>query len=318
MTLPVYQKHGYGRFLIEFSYLLSKRENMPGTPEKPLSDLGRISYESFWKSKILFYIKQNLSDQITVEALSKATGFNVHDIGATLQRLNLIRYHRKSEDGSAFYEIAIDPDLLTNLKQPKISVNEEALRWTPLVAYTNGGAESDVDVETSTFVDTIEVKSGPVGEDLNKTGGVESLNTEKKKKRRRRWNKTGYNNISRNRKRKSTMNGAKNKEDEQRVVDEEDVKKTLKEAEEGDDEDEGDDDKSPYYEPVDINSSTEADEEDEQEESDQFTKVKQQLFDAETSPIKNEAILENGHSTPDVPYTNGFTFDSEEETTKSN
>lgn len=76
-------------------YLLSKEEGQPGTPEKPLSDLGRVSYHAYWKSVILEYLathkdaeKDNL--QITIDSISKETGMYGHDIAATLQMMDMI------------------------------------------------------------------------------------------------------------------------------------------------------------------------------------------------------------------------------------
>ncbi|KAG0226749.1 hypothetical protein BGW42_003439 [Actinomortierella wolfii] len=53
LVLPPFQCRNYGKLLIEFSYELSRFEGKVGSPEKPLSDLGRRGYLSFWKTAIL-------------------------------------------------------------------------------------------------------------------------------------------------------------------------------------------------------------------------------------------------------------------------
>lgn len=52
-TFPPYQKKGYGTLMIEFSYLLSSRAGVLGTPERPLSDLGFKGYVAHWSAVLL-------------------------------------------------------------------------------------------------------------------------------------------------------------------------------------------------------------------------------------------------------------------------
>lgn len=80
-------------FYINFipGYLLSKEEGQPGTPEKPLSDLGRVSYHAYWKSVVLEYLNDHRNGQLSIEEMSRFTGMYSHDIATTLQLLGMVR-----------------------------------------------------------------------------------------------------------------------------------------------------------------------------------------------------------------------------------
>ena len=64
LTLPPYQRKGYGKCLIAFSYELSRKEGKVGTPERPLSDLGLVSYRAYWTRVLLNIIKNRHSVSI--------------------------------------------------------------------------------------------------------------------------------------------------------------------------------------------------------------------------------------------------------------
>jgi hypothetical protein len=72
LILPPFQKKGYGKFLISLSYEISRREGIPGSPEKPLSDLGKLSYCSYWTYVLLNVLK--LHKGISVRELTTLTG----------------------------------------------------------------------------------------------------------------------------------------------------------------------------------------------------------------------------------------------------
>jgi len=56
LTFPSHQRKGYGRFLIAFSYELTKKEEKVGSPEKPMSDLGQQAYIPYWTSTIVDFL----------------------------------------------------------------------------------------------------------------------------------------------------------------------------------------------------------------------------------------------------------------------
>jgi len=91
LTFPPYQRKGYGKLLISFSYELSKREGKVGSPEKPLSDLGKLSYRSYWSHVLLSLLRERRGN-VSVKDMSRITAIKMEDIISTLQSLNLIKY----------------------------------------------------------------------------------------------------------------------------------------------------------------------------------------------------------------------------------
>uniref|UniRef100_A0A665XA58 histone acetyltransferase n=1 Tax=Echeneis naucrates TaxID=173247 RepID=A0A665XA58_ECHNA len=131
MIMPQYQRQGFGRFLIDFSYLLTRQEGQAGSPEKPLSDLGRLSYLAYWKSVILEYLYKHPDKHISVKGISRATGMCPHDIADTLQQLGMI----DRQDGRI---VLIRRERLIQRHMERLRANPrqnevdpDALHWTP-------------------------------------------------------------------------------------------------------------------------------------------------------------------------------------------
>uniref|UniRef100_M3YJ91 Histone acetyltransferase n=1 Tax=Mustela putorius furo TaxID=9669 RepID=M3YJ91_MUSPF len=130
LTLPPYQRRGYGKFLIAFSYELSKLESTVGSPEKPLSDLGKLSYRSYW-SWVLLEILRDFRGTLSIKDLSQMTSITQNDIISTLQSLNMVKYWKGQ------HVICVTPKLVeehlksAQYKKPPITVDSVCLKWAP-------------------------------------------------------------------------------------------------------------------------------------------------------------------------------------------
>jgi len=135
LTLPCHQKKGYGRLLIEFSYLLSQVEGKLGSPEKPLSDLGLLSYRSYWSNAVLEALIQYLDSptesppSLTILELCDRLCMKKEDVISTLQHLNLIHYYKGQ------YVICLSNEIIDQHRKSmfrrKVRIDEKYLQWQP-------------------------------------------------------------------------------------------------------------------------------------------------------------------------------------------
>lgn len=131
LTLPQYQRMGYGRLLIEFSYELSKKEGKIGSPEKPLSDLGLLSYRAYWSETLIKLLVESETDYISIDEISQKTSMTTLDILHTAQTLSILRYFKGQ------HVIYITDDIVQQyekmMMKKKRSINPKLLVWKPPV-----------------------------------------------------------------------------------------------------------------------------------------------------------------------------------------
>ncbi|KAM7539726.1 hypothetical protein Aperf_G00000044643 [Anoplocephala perfoliata] len=135
LTLPPYQRKGYGKLLIEFSYALSKIEGKLGSPEKPLSDLGLLSYRSYWSMtimEILLAVKAQEPGQepgISLNELIERTNMKKDDVVATLSYLNVL-YYAKGQYVIFLSKENIDA-FSRSMEKRNVRIDPKYLHWKP-------------------------------------------------------------------------------------------------------------------------------------------------------------------------------------------
>uniref|UniRef100_A0A6G3MIA4 histone acetyltransferase n=1 Tax=Henneguya salminicola TaxID=69463 RepID=A0A6G3MIA4_HENSL len=135
LTLPQHQRKGYGRVLIDLSYKLSKIDNKKGHPEKPFSDLGLLSYRSYWSFAVMeiimdrYELPDRMTPSITVLEICNATSIRREDVISTLHHLKLISYYKGSFVICLTKE-AID-HFLQQREKRKLRIDSRALQYKP-------------------------------------------------------------------------------------------------------------------------------------------------------------------------------------------
>ncbi|KAF2860725.1 hypothetical protein K470DRAFT_247077 [Piedraia hortae CBS 480.64] len=138
LVLPVHMRRGFGRVLIEFSYLLTKVERRTGSPEKPLSDMGLVSYRSYWRHtlcKLLLDYRDGNISSISINRISRETGMTPDDVISTLEALRSI----VRDPVTGAYALRLDYAFMQDYvdkhekKRNQVRLDPSKLCWTPYV-----------------------------------------------------------------------------------------------------------------------------------------------------------------------------------------
>jgi histone acetyltransferase SAS3 len=136
LVLPIHQRKGYGHLLIDFSYLLTRAEKKTGSPEKPLSDMGLVSYRNYWRLVICYYLQDFQSgDKIpSIKAISDDMGLTPDDVISALDALGaLVR-----DPITGVYALKLNTDYYKQVIEAHemkgyAKLNPKGLVWTPYI-----------------------------------------------------------------------------------------------------------------------------------------------------------------------------------------
>ncbi|KAI1373554.1 hypothetical protein F4677DRAFT_429264 [Hypoxylon crocopeplum] len=140
LTLPIHQRKGYGHLLIDFSYLLTKVEEKTGSPEKPLSDMGLVSYRNYWRLVLCKYLKDHMSEDkshkkgLSIRQISDDTGMTPDDVISALEALRFLVRDPVTQVYAFRVDLAYCHKEVSKWEAKKyVKLNPKTLTWTPYV-----------------------------------------------------------------------------------------------------------------------------------------------------------------------------------------
>lgn len=160
-VLPIHMRKGYGQYLIEFSYLLTRVERKTGSPEKPLSDMGLVSYRKYWRL-VLCEQLLDLQGATSISAISDRTGMTPDDIVSALEGMRaLVR-----DPVTKSYAFRLDLPYIRQYVEKcnaagKLKIDPTCLVWTPYIMGRLGQYEDGPALQTVQQRDEIDDQEQP-------------------------------------------------------------------------------------------------------------------------------------------------------------
>jgi hypothetical protein len=105
LVFPPWQRKSLGSILMGVSYEISRREEILGGPEKPISDLGKKGYKRYWGAEIARWLleakevdKKKEGGLTSVEQISKGTWILGEDCLTVLRDMGVVEKGGRGKD----------------------------------------------------------------------------------------------------------------------------------------------------------------------------------------------------------------------------
>ena len=134
LVLPHEQRKGFGKFLIDLSYELARIEGRVGSAERPLSDLGQLSFYPYWLRRLMPHLQQIVGDSdsksVVLNDLAAKAGIVPDDVVEVLKHFGMLK-----EWGTTGVVVVCNDEAISKLsgsgKSGGFNFDPKLLHWTP-------------------------------------------------------------------------------------------------------------------------------------------------------------------------------------------
>ncbi|KAJ3316075.1 Histone acetyltransferase kat6b [Boothiomyces sp. JEL0838] len=112
----------------------NNKEGVCGSPERPLSDLGLLSYRYYWRNTVLKTLLENMKP-MSIHDMTIITRMTADDIVRTLSELGMI--YKKDDEYHIRINQAAVKEYVETQKRKGLKVNPSHLRWSPFLFKRN-------------------------------------------------------------------------------------------------------------------------------------------------------------------------------------